>query len=177
MSRMCSSCSGVFGDSYSLVSHMGGILLCHPCHSAHVNRNKSHGMDFEDEVSKKDQLERLEDRCPYCCGLWIKCKGKCNAAKSVDEDKAWNEFGDWAHEQFDFSDWNRVADFIRIGLLIEYLKTKANLKDPDEIIHLSNINVEYLEKEVKSLKPVDEVEDRYIKSQVTFNGKDLYERI
>lgn len=108
--------------------------------------DKSHGMDFDSENKHLDEDKKANELT--CEDVGCECVS----------DKAWGEFEKWCAEA-NGDNYHFGNNFEQIGLLIEYLKTKANLKDPDEIIHFSNINVEYLEKEVKSLKPVDEVEE------------------
>lgn len=101
------------------------------CTGAHycTGKKQSHGMDFESEN------------------------------KHLDEDKAWDEFISW---QFKRSEnvaysYQEFKDYAKIGLLIEYLKSRC-LETKTELV-VNDLCVEALELKVKSLKPVDEVDE------------------
>lgn len=116
----------------------------------------------------------MNESCPECGGKvsgckWDKSNGidlqtKTNHLDNyLDKNKSWNEFIDYANSQLadhlgrSHPDmYYESKEFNKIGLLIEYLKSKEyNAYFPV----VRDLNIAWLELEVKSLKPVDEVEE------------------
>lgn len=101
---------------------------------------QSHGMDYQSEL-RAGSTHRVGD------------------IEKMNENKSWKEFIEFVYEQFDSEPDNllygELKNYDKIGLLLQYLTDK---KQYSNMIHISNLNVDYLEGIVKSLKPVDEVE-------------------
>ena len=79
--------------------------------------------------------------------------------EKMNENKSWNEFIAYSHDYVEFSNYERLAYYIKIGLLIEYLKSKGFFLN-NYIVGQSGcgLSVVALEGAVKSLKPKEEDE-------------------
>lgn len=93
-------------------------------------------------------------------------KGCQYHTEKVEENKSWNEFLEWANElgetESKYFTYINCADYEKIGLLIEYLKSKDYFRNRkfETIDGSSMFSVSVLEHTVKSLRPKedDEVE-------------------
>lgn len=136
-------------------------------------RHKEGKEEMKEEM-KWNPMDRINETCNLCgCHGAHYCTGKpspntiyTNGTKPLqtetnhldnylDKNKSWNEFIEWVKIQTRDDNWNGYRDFVKIGLLIEYLKS-VGLRHEKEIV-LSDLEVEKLEAKVKSLKQVNEV--------------------
>lgn len=88
----------------------------------------------------------------------------------TEENKSWNEFMEWADEEWPYANvlhkfvYDRLLDYEKIGLLIEFLKTLDGWND-GEGFFVKELTLDYLEGIVKNFKPKedDEIEKLAIK--------------
>lgn len=116
----------------------------------------------------------MNESCPECGGKvsgckWDKSNGidlqtKTNHLDNyLDKNKSWNEFLEWAKdftkEGNDFFNYYSYENFGKIGLLIEYLKSKGFF-ETNYIVGQSGcgLSAVALEGAVKSLKPKEDGE-------------------
>lgn len=77
--------------------------------------------------------------------------------KHLDEDKAWGEFKQWVKDRHSgYGNYEDMSEYNKISWIIAYLK--INGYEKKQII-FANLNVEFLESVVKSLKPVKPVDE------------------
>jgi len=130
---------------------------------------------IENPTASIEREKEMNESCPECGGKvsgckWDKSNGidlqtKTNHLDNyLDKNKSWNEFIEWVKIQTRDDNWNGYRDFVKIGLLIEYLKSKY-FHNKDVKFCIEEFTVENLESEVKSLKP-KEVQEIHIVEKV-----------
>lgn len=119
----------------------------------------SHGLDYADEVKK------------------------------IDENKSWKEFLLWANfitpstRAVTDNDYYGLKEYEKIGLLIEFLKSRN--WNQSASFDMNWLTVDWLEKQVKSLKPKEDSEIEKLAEELRiesnsyrdYQGKDYWPRI
>lgn len=100
-------------------------------------------------------LRRKEGEEEMSCKLEHEKGCQYHTAK-VEENKSWDEFIKWVHNNSKYYKYEYCNNYEKIGLLIEYLKS-IGLRHEKEIV-LSDLEVKKLEAKVKSLKPKEDDE-------------------
>lgn len=138
---------------------------------------------IENPTASIEREKEMNESCPECGGKvsgckWDKSNGidlqtKTNHLDNyLDKNKSWNEFLEWANElgetESKYFTYINCADYEKIGLLIEYLKS-VGLRHEKEIV-LSDLEVEKLESKVKSLKPKEDDEVEELANELYLSG-------
>lgn len=126
-------------------------------------------------------------RCEYCREEEGKHIG--HSPKPQSENKSWNEFLEWADEEWPYANvlhkfvYDRLLDYEKIGLLIEFLKSKDTDKvldvyrKPDKgfEVHIKDLfTVENLELWVRELKPKEDDEIEKIEQELSYMWSNGY---
>lgn len=139
---------------------------------------------IENPTASIEREKEMNESCPECGGKvsgckWDKSNGidlqtKTNHLDNyLDKNKSWNEFIEWANElgetESKYFTYINCADYEKVGLLIQYLKSKGYVDKAEYSAYSSGVMfwdfrgtlaLDRLEKLVKELKPKedDEVE-------------------